>query len=319
MRIRPRRTRQTPAIRSMVQDTHVCAHDLVMPFIVHDQANPTPIPTLDGHYRWDISSLLRQCEQALTKGIRAVALFPCVDPAKKTSTADHATDPDNIMCQATRAIKQAFGHDLVVIGDVALDPYSSDGHDGLVAPDGRILNDDTVSILADMAVVQARAGVDIVAPSDMMDGRVREIRRSLDDHNFQDTLIMSYTAKYASNFYQPFRDALDSAPSWGDKNTYQMDFHNRREAQIELDLDIQEGADMVMVKPAGLYLDIISDYRSATNRPVVAYHVSGEYAMLKVAEANGILEFEPALLEVLTAIKRAGASFILTYGALEIL
>ncbi|MGA0242347.1 MAG: porphobilinogen synthase [Candidatus Marinamargulisbacteria bacterium] len=316
--IRPRRLRQNQSIRDLVQDVYITANDLVLPLFVHDQLESRPILSLPGHQRWDAISLMKQCEQALNKGIKAVALFPSIDPDKKTSDCLEAINPDNLMCGVARRIKKAFGDDLLVIGDIALDPYSSDGHDGLVI-NGHVDNDQTVALLAKMACVQAAAGVDILAPSDMMDGRVLVMREALDEHGFQNHLILSYTAKYASHFYGPFREALDSAPQHGDKKTYQMNPANRLEANIELELDVAEGADMVMVKPASLYLDIISNYHSTTTLPISAYHVSGEYAMLKAADAAGVLDFNPALLEVLVAIKRAGASFIFTYGALEVL
>jgi porphobilinogen synthase len=314
--IRPRRFRQNNVIRNLVQEIRLDTSNFILPLFIHDQVESVDIPSLSGHKRLDAISVLKQCELALTKGINAIALFPSIDDDKKTHTCEEALNEDNLMCTVTRRIKKTFGDDLMIVGDIALDPYSSDGHDGLVK-DGQILNDETVEILAKMAVVQAESGVDILAPSDMMDGRVIAIRDLLDQNGFQNKLIMSYTAKYASHFYGPFRDALDSAPKEGDKKTYQMNFSNRLEAGLELDLDIAEGADIVMVKPASLYLDVISDYRSATTIPIAAYHVSGEYAMLKAAHEAGYLNFEDALFEVLTSIRRAGASIILTYGALE--
>jgi porphobilinogen synthase len=275
------------------------------------------IPALPGHRCLDVISMLKHCEYVLSKGIRAVAIFPSIEAIKKTSDCLEALNPDNLMCHVTRRLKKAFGDDLIIIGDIALDPYSSDGHDGLVL-DGEVVNDETVDLLAKMAVVQAAAGVDILAPSDMMDGRVGAIRSALDEDGFHDRLIMSYTAKYASSFYGPFRQALNSAPKSGDKKTYQMNMANRSEAAVELDLDVSEGADILMVKPAGAYLDIISDYRHSCGLPIAAYQVSGEYAMLKAGAPAGVFNFEDALIETLMGIKRAGASLILTYGALEV-
>ena len=315
--IRPRRFRRTQAIRDLLQEHHLMINDLVLPVFVHDQVESVSIDALEGHQRLDEISLLKYCEMALSKGIKSVAIFPSIEEAKKSSDCIEALNNENLMCHVTRRIKKAFGDDLIVIGDIALDPYSSDGHDGLVQ-DGVILNDETVEMLAKMALVQADAGVDVLAPSDMMDGRVMAIRTALDENGFHDRLIMSYTAKYASSFYDPFRSALNSAPKSGDKKTYQMNVSNRTEAAIELDLDVSEGADILMVKPAGFYLDIISDYRNSCGLPIAAYHVSGEYAMLKAAHHAGVLDFDTALMEVLMGIKRAGANIILTYGALEI-
>ncbi|MEK9727609.1 MAG: porphobilinogen synthase [Candidatus Margulisiibacteriota bacterium] len=316
--MRPRRLRQNRIIRSMVKETTLLSSDLILPLFIHDQVESVEISSMPGHFRWDAISILKQCESALKKGIKCIALFPSIDPSKKTSDCLEALNEENLLCTISRRVKKAFGDDIMIVGDIALDPYSSDGHDGLVK-DGIVLNDETVDMLSKMAVIQADAGIDILAPSDMMDGRVAAIRFALDEHDFQEKIIMSYTAKYASNFYGPFRDALDSAPRTGDKKTYQMNFSNRVDASLELDLDVAEGADIVMVKPAGHYLDIISDYRSLTNLPVAAYHVSGEYAMLKAADKMGVLDFNSALYEVLTSIKRAGASLILTYGAIEII
>ena len=276
-----------------------------------------PIHSLDGHHRLDEISLLKHCEYALSMGIRSIAIFPSIDDEKKSSDCLEALNDNNLMCHVTRRIKKAFGDDLLVIGDIALDPYSSDGHDGLLR-DGWVLNDETVAMLAKMACIQAAAGVDVLAPSDMMDGRVLAIREALDQSGFQDQLIMSYTAKYASSFYGPFRSALNSSPKEGDKKTYQMNIANRTEAAIELDLDVAEGTDIVMVKPAGHYLDVISDYRNSCGLPIAAYQVSGEYAMLKAAANAGVFDFDAALMEMLISIKRAGASIILTYGALEV-
>tara|TARA_A100001015_G_scaffold321464_1_gene452351 strand:- start:1770 stop:2735 length:966 start_codon:yes stop_codon:yes gene_type:complete len=315
--LRPRRYRQTKLIRDLFQETHLQLSNLILPVFVHDQVEAVDIPMLDGHQRLDEISLLKYCENALKSGVCSIAIFPSIDEEKKTTDCLEALNDQNLMCHVTRRIKKTFGDDLLIVGDIALDPYSSDGHDGLVK-DGTILNDETVEILAKMACIQANAGVDILAPSDMMDGRVVAIRDALDQAGFQQKLIMSYTAKYASSFYGPFRSALNSAPKQGDKKTYQMNIANRVEANIELDLDASEGADIVMVKPASYYLDIVSDFRNSCALPIAAYQVSGEYAMLKAAAKAGIVNFDDALLESLVCIKRAGASIILTYGALEI-
>lgn len=314
--IRPRRFRRTNALRDLFQECHLMRQDLVLPMFVHDQVESVDIAALPGHQCLDVISMLKHCEHVLSKGIRAVAIFPSIEAAKKTGDCLEALNPENLMCQVTRRLKKAFGDDLIIIGDIALDPYSSDGHDGLVR-DGEVLNDETVDLLAKMAVQQAESGVDILAPSDMMDGRVMAIRAMLDDEGYTDRLIMSYTAKYASSFYGPFRQALNSAPKSGDKKTYQMNMANRSEAAVELDLDVSEGADILMVKPAGPYLDIISDYRHSCGLPIAAYQVSGEYAMLKAAADAGVCSFDDALMETLIGIKRAGANIILTYGALE--
>jgi porphobilinogen synthase len=314
--IRPRRNRRTKAIRNLLEEYILTPHDLIQPVFVHDQLEPADINALPGQQRYDQLTLLKHCETLLKSGISAIALFPAIDESKKTSLCQEALNEDNLMCQVTRRLKKTFGDDLVIVGDIALDPYSSDGHDGLV-DNGVVLNDETVDILAKMAVIQAQSGVDIVAPSDMMDGRVAAIRQALDKADLQQTMIMAYCAKYASAFYGPFRDALNSAPKAGDKKTYQMNPSNRFEAGMELDLDIAEGADIVMVKPATMYLDIVSDFKHTSSVPVAAYHVSGEYAMLKLAAAQGLIDYNQALIEVLVSIKRAGASLILSYGAYE--
>ncbi len=270
---------------------------------------------MPGHARVSVDLLIETCQRAVDLGIAGVALFPVVDDEVKDSRGTHAVDPENINLVAVRALKRALP-DFMVICDVALDPYSSDGHDGVLI-DGRIVNDETVPLLAAMAVAQAEAGADVVAPSDMMDGRIGAIRAALDTAGHSDVLISSYCAKYASAFYGPFREALDSSPRGGDKKTYQMDPANRREALRELRLDESEGADWVMVKPGLPYLDVISLFRDHTSLPVAAYQVSGEYAMLKAAGANGWIDYDACLLESLTSLRRAGADVIFTYGALE--
>nr|AAD23602.1 5-aminolevulinic acid dehydratase [Rhodothermus marinus] len=319
---RPRRLRRTEAIRRMVGETRLSVDQLVAPlFVVEGHGVRQEVPSMPGQYRLSIDELVREARELHALGIPAVALFPALDESLKTPDGREAFNPDGLYPRAIRAVKEAVP-ELLVITDVALDPYSSDGHDGIVR-DGRILNDETVEILARMAVVQAQAGADIVAPSDMMDGRVGAIRRALDEAGFTEVAILSYTAKYASAFYGPFRDALDSAPRHRpgvppDKKTYQMDPANAREALRELRLDLEEGADMVMVKPALPYLDVIYRVKQASDVPVAAYHVSGEYAMLKAAALNGWLDEKAAVLEALTAICRAGADVILTYFAKQV-
>ncbi|MDQ7040889.1 MAG: porphobilinogen synthase [Rhodothermus sp.] len=319
---RPRRLRRTEGIRRMVRETRLSVDQLVAPlFVVDGKGVRQEVPSMPGQYRLSIDELVREARTLHALGIPAIALFPALDTSLKTPDGREALNPKGLYPQAIRAVKDAVP-ELLVITDVALDPYSSDGHDGIVR-DGRILNDETVAILAHMAVVQAEAGADIVAPSDMMDGRVGAIRRALDDAGFTEVAILAYTAKYASAFYGPFRDALDSAPRHRpgippDKKTYQMDPANAREALRELRLDLEEGADMVMVKPALPYLDVIYRVRQVADVPVAAYHVSGEYAMLKAAAQNGWLDEKATVLETLTAICRAGADVILTYFARQV-
>jgi porphobilinogen synthase len=316
--IRPRRNRRTSSIRAMVRETVLSPSDLILPLFFHESAEDTPIEAMPGVTRWSMDGLLREAGLAYSLGIPAVVLFPKIDEALKTSGADECYHDEGLVPRAVRAIKAACPG-LCVITDVALDPYNSDGHDGLVIRNERgdlvVLNDETIEVLCKQAVCHASAGADIVAPSDMMDGRVAAIRRSLDDAGFAEVAIMSYTAKYASAFYGPFRGALDSAPKEGDKKTYQMDPANLIEAVREARLDESEGADILMVKPAGLYLDVIAKVRDATVLPVAAYQVSGEYLMLKSASATGWLDERAIVMESLLAIKRAGASMILTYFA----
>jgi porphobilinogen synthase len=320
-RIRPRRRRSTRAIRALVRETTLPPERLVLPVFLHEATEAAAIAAIPGHARHSIPGALRLCEEAMELGIGAVALFPQVPDSRKTSDAGEAVREGNLIVSAVRELRRALP-ELCIMTDVALDPYNSDGHDGLVSDKGTILNDETVEMLARMAVLHAAAGADVVAPSDMMDGRVGAIRDALDSAGRTDTLILSYTAKYASAFYGPFREALDSAPTSrpgvpGDKRTYQMDPANAREARIEARLDEAEGADILMVKPALLYLDIIAKLRAATDLPIAAYHVSGEYAMLKSAAERGWLDERAALSESLLAIARAGADIIFTYGAMD--
>ncbi len=314
---RPRRSRRTPALRDLVRETTLSAHDLVYPVFLHADAEDVEIEAMPGQTRWSPEGLLRIAERTLEAGVRALVLFPKIEDGLKDSTGSEVSNDDGLVPRSLRALKARFP-ELALFTDVALDPYSSDGHDGIVDGDsGVILNDETVEVLCRQAVVQARAGADVIAPSDMMDGRVGAIREALDAEGFTEVSILSYTAKYASSFYGPFRGALDSAPKDGDKKTYQMDPANAREAMRELYLDEAEGADMVMVKPAGPYLDIVSAVRDATTLPVAAYQVSGEYLMIEAAARSGWLDRRDVALESLVGIKRAGADMILTYHALD--
>lgn len=312
--IRPRRNRKSEGVRGLVREHRLHASQLVLPVFLHEDANDHPIESMPGVTRWSLPGLLAEAGRAFDDGIRALVLFPKIPDEQKSSGAESAYDDDGLIPRALRALKTQYP-DLVLITDVALDPYSDMGHDGLVAEDGRILNDATIEVLCRQALCQARAGADIVAPSDMMDGRVGALRDALDEAGFEDVSILSYTAKYASAYYGPFRGALDSAPKGGDKKTYQMDPANAREALREATLDEAEGADMLMVKPAGPYLDIISALRRNSDLPLAAYQVSGEYLMIKSAAAAGWLDERAVVLESLTGIHRAGADVILTYFA----
>ncbi|MGY6647453.1 porphobilinogen synthase [Wenyingzhuangia sp. IMCC45574] len=311
---RPRRNRRSEAIRAMVRETEVTVNDFIYPmFIVDGTGIKQEVSSMPGNYRWSLDLLIPEIEECLGLGIKSFVLFPAVDESLKDSTATYSYSEENFYLKAATTLKKKFPQ-ICLMSDVALDPYSSDGHDGLVK-DGIILNDQTLPILGKMAVAQAEAGFDIIGPSDMMDGRVQYIREELDTHGYTDVAIMSYTAKYASAFYGPFRDALDSAPKAGDKKTYQMDPANKTEALRELELDEAEGADFVMVKPALAYLDIIHLLKENSNLPVAAYNVSGECAMLHAAAQKGWLDYEKAMSEMLLSIKRAGADVILTYFA----
>ncbi len=314
LRERPRRNRKSAAIRDAVRETILGPERFILPLFVHEGDAPIPIGSMPGCARHSRQSLLAEVEQAVAVGVRMLALFPAIDEAHKDPTGTGSYDPDGLVPRTIGALKERWP-ELVIVTDVALDPYSSDGHDGIVAPDGRILNDETVEVLCKQALCQARAGADVIAPSDMMDGRVGAIRDALDDEGFTEVSILAYSAKYASGFYGPFREALDSAPKSGDKKTYQMDPANAREAIREVALDEAEGADIVMVKPAGPYLDVIRTLRDHTTLPIAAYQVSGEYAMLKAASERGWLDERKVVMESLTAIRRAGADVILTYYA----
>ena len=365
---RMRRNRATPAVRALVQETKLHREDFIQPLFVHGGAGGAEeISSMPGVVRHSLSSLLEECQRLSDLGLSAVALFPCIDPSQKEPGASHALSSENILYKAIREIKAALPH-LVVIADVALDPYTSHGHDGLLNVHGRVDNDSTVSMLASLAVMQAEAGADIVAPSDMMDGRVRALREALDAAALEQVAIMAYSAKYASAYYGPFREAVGSKnlPSYSteaakdyvapvlapssivhtlsccapstpypssasaslkagsqmkelDKRDYQMDPANLREALLEVKLDEEEGADMVMVKPAGPYLDVIRAVRESTLLPVVAYQVSGEYAQICAAARLGWLDYEATRDEALLSIKRAGATMILSYFSGEVL
>ena len=314
--IRPRRNRQSAALRGLVRETSLAPEHFIYPLFLSGTDADEAIPSMPGCHRWSTTGLLGEIARASALGIKAVVLFPRIPDALKTRDAAEAWNAEGLVPQTIRAIKSAHP-DVAVITDIALDPYNSDGHDGLVSDDGIILNDETVVVLCRQALTHARAGADLVAPSDMMDGRVAAIRAALDAEGFTATGILSYTAKYASACYGPFRGALDSAPRAGDKQTYQMDPANVREAVREACLDEAEGADILMVKPAGMYLDVIRAVRDATTLPVAAYQVSGEYLMLKTAAATGWLDERRLVLESLTAIRRAGADIILTYFACQ--
>ncbi len=317
---RPRRNRVSAAMRALVAESALAPSDLVLPIFVHEGETATPIASMPGCSRHGIGGAVAIAKEAYALGLRAIALFPKIADHLKDERAGESANPDGLVPRAVRALKAAIPG-LMVITDVAMDPYSSHGHDGLVRS-GRIDNAATLPILAAMAVAQARSGADMVAPSDMMDGRVRVVREALDAAGHPEVAILSYCAKYASAFYGPFRDALDSAPRAtagipSDKRTYQMDPANAREAVREAALDEAEGADWLMVKPGLPYLDVVRALRQASTLPIAAYHVSGEYAMLKAASERGWLDYESCLLESLLAFKRAGADVIFTYGAID--
>ena len=313
--VRPRRNRKAEWARRMVRENVLTTDDLIWPLFLIDGNNKREaIASMPGVERLSVDQAVREAERAMKLTIPCLALFPYTDPSLRDEEGSEATNPNNLVCQAVRAIKKEFP-EIGVLCDVALDPFTSHGHDGLIS-DGKILNDETVAVLVRQALVQAEAGCDIIAPSDMMDGRVGAIREALDDAGFLDVQIMAYAAKYASAFYGPFRDAIGSAKTLtGDKRTYQMDSANSDEALREVELDIAEGADMVMVKPGMPYLDIVQRCHDAFDVPLFAYQVSGEYAMIKAAAQNGWLDGERAMMESLIAFKRAGADGILTYFA----
>ncbi len=314
---RPRRNRKSAAIRALVEETKLSINDFIFPvFLIEGENKKEEISSMPGIYRYSLDLLLKEIEECVNLGIKGFCVFPSLGDDKKDKMATEGHNKDGLYIQALRAIKSKFPQ-IALMTDIAMDPYSSDGHDGIVE-NGEILNDETLEVLGKMALVQAEAGADILGPSDMMDGRVGYIRNVLDDAGYTHVSIMSYTAKYASAFYGPFRDALDSAPKFGDKKTYQMNPANAAEALIEADLDIAEGADMIMVKPALAYLDIIKLLKDNYDIPVTAYNVSGEYAMLKAASEKGWLDGEKVMMESLLSMKRAGADIILSYFAKEV-
>jgi porphobilinogen synthase len=313
---RPRRNRKSEAIRAMVEETKVTTDDLIFPlFLVDGKNQKIEVASMPGIFRLSTDLMLKEVEECLSLGIRSFDIFPAVEDQHKDVTATKSYDSNFFYLRALKEIKKNVP-EACIMTDVAMDPYSSDGHDGLVR-DGKILNDETLEILGKMALAQAETGIDILGPSDMMDGRVGYLRSILDTNGFTEVSIMSYTAKYASGFYNPFRDALDSAPKFGDKKTYQMNPANRTEALIEAQLDTEEGADFLMVKPALAYLDIIQLLKDNSVLPIAAYNVSGEYSMIKAAAQKGWLDGERVMKETLLSIKRAGADVILTYFAKE--
>ena len=320
---RPRRLRRTPELRAMVREHHLSAADFIYPLFVHEGVTNEPIGAMPGAQRWSLDGLLGEVKRAWDLGIRCVVLFPKIADGLKTEDGTECFNEGGLIPRAIARVKEEVPG-MTVMTDVALDPYSCDGHDGIVSPEGVVLNDETVEILCRQAVAQARAGADLIGPSDMMDGRVAAIREALDDEGFTHVGIISYTAKYASAYYGPFREALDSAPRADagkpipkDKSTYQMDPANGREALTEALLDEQEGADIMMVKPGLAYLDIIHRLRAETELPIAAYNVSGEYAMVKAAAEKGWIDERAVVLETLLCFKRAGADLILTYHACD--
>ncbi len=313
---RPRRNRKSEAIRNLIQENHVTVNDFIFPlFLIDGKNTKSEVKSMPGIFRLSPDLMLKEIEQCLKLGITTFDVFPSLTDKYKDKFATESTNKNGLYLKTLTQIKKKFP-EACIMTDVAMDPYSSDGHDGLVE-NGKIVNDKTLDILAKMAIAQADCGIDIIGPSDMMDGRVGFIRDALDDAGHQDVSIMSYTAKYASAFYGPFRDALDSAPKFGDKKTYQMNPANSKEALIEAQLDLEEGADFLMVKPALSYLDIIKDLHTNFDLPIAAYNVSGEYAMIKAAAAKGWIDGDRVRDEILLSMKRAGASIILTYFAKE--
>ena len=311
---RNRRLRKSSSMRALVQEHQLTPNDFIVPlFVIEGQQKKEEILSMPGYYRYSEDLIAEKVKSLWSQGLKSVLVFVKVQDSLKDNKGTEALNPKGLMQRAIQTIKNVVP-EMTVMTDVALDPYSSFGHDGIVT-DGKIINDTTVKLLAKIACSHALAGADVVAPSDMMDGRILSIRKSLEALNFNDTAIMSYSAKYASSFYGPFRDALDSSPGFGDKKTYQMDFGNRREAITETRRDIEEGADIVMVKPGMAYLDIIRDLRETIDAPIAAYQVSGEYAMLKAAAEKGWLDHDAVMMEQLIAFKRAGAQMIATYFA----
>ena len=314
---RNRRLRSSESLRTMLQEFSLNPNDFIVPlFVIDGKQKKEEISSMPGYYRMSIDLLPKHVKNLWSLGLKSVLIFVKVPNNLKDNKGTEALNPDGLMQRAIKTVKDAVPK-MVVMTDVALDPYSSYGHDGIIEK-GKILNDPTVNILSNISLSHAQAGADVIAPSDMMDGRVLKIRELLEAENYINTVIMSYSAKYASGFYGPFRDALNSAPNFGDKKTYQMDFRNRKEALIEAKRDIKEGADIVMVKPGMAYLDIISELSKNVDAPIATYQVSGEYAMLKAAAEKGWLDHDQIMIEQLISFKRAGASLIATYFAEQV-
>ncbi|RYM34630.1 porphobilinogen synthase [Brumimicrobium glaciale] len=311
---RPRRNRKSAAIRGMVEETNLSVSHLIYPLFVAENPNEkSEIISMPGIFRWGTEKVLAEIEECIELGIQNFVLFPVVPEKYKTKRGEYSADENNFYLKVATEIKKRFP-EIALMSDVALDPYSTDGHDGIVE-NGIILNDETLPVLANMSLAQAQAGFDIIGPSDMMDGRIRAIREILDDNSYDQTSIMAYSAKYASAFYGPFRDALDSTPKSGDKKSYQMNPANKKEAILEAILDVEEGADFLMVKPALSYLDVIHVLSENFVLPITAYNVSGEYAMVKAASEKGWLNYDATMQETLLSMRRAGANAILTYHA----
>ena len=315
---RPRRNRKSGAIRSLISENQVVTNDLIMPlFVLEGENKKEEIPSMPGIFRHSPDLIIEECKELYSLGIQGIVLFPVLSEDKKDPIASESYNDNGLYQNTIRSIKKHVPQ-ICVITDVAMDPYNSDGHDGLLSDTGEILNDKTLDILCQMAISQAKAGADVISPSDMMDGRVQAIRKDLDRNGYTEVSILSYSAKYASNYYGPFREALDSAPLSGDKKTYQMDPANSKEAVREILLDIEEGADIVMVKPGLAYLDVLQKVSEISTVPVAVFNVSGEYSSVKAASEKGWLNYQKVVLENLTAFKRAGADIILTYHAKEI-
>ena len=317
--LRMRRSRKTDWSRRLVQENNLSYNDLILPVFITDGSNKKiSIKTMPGVYRYSIDRLGHIVDKSLKKKIPMIAIFPQTNSKLKDSTGSEALNDNNLVCRAIKYIKKKYKNEIGIMCDVALDPYTSHGHDGLLK-NKNIVNDETVDVLVQQSILQASMGCDVIAPSDMMDGRIGKIRSGLDKYNLKDVQIISYAVKYASSYYGPFRDAVGSKGALkGDKKTYQMDFHNRKEAISETLLDIDEGADIVIVKPGIFYLDIISDLNTKINQPIAAYQVSGEYAMLKAAQSKGWIDYDSVIYENLIAFKRAGCSMIITYCAKDI-
>jgi len=315
---RMRRNRKTQWVRNLISENNITVNDLILPmFVIEGNNKSEEIKFMPNVKRLSIDLLIKEAEKIVRLGIPAIALFPVITADKKSSNGEESYNPENLISNTVRALKK-YVPELGIICDVALDPYSSHGHDGIMSKDGYILNDETIEVLVKQSLSLAHAGADIIAPSDMMDGRIGAIRNALDKENFINTSILAYSAKYASSFYGPFRDAVNSSTALkGDKKTYQMDIANSDEALREIELDIQEGADMIMVKPGLPYLDIIRRAKDNFFVPTFAYHVSGEYAMLKSAAQNGWLDYDKAVTEIMLSFKRAGSDAILTYAACD--